>query len=68
MTVGGRVVKCFFDGGSHPVGWARNRPKIGEALVEGRDQLMMPILSYAHYDPIREDPRFVALLRKMKLK
>lgn len=38
-----------------------------ERAVEERDQLMMPILSYAHFDPIRDDPRFYALLRKMNL-
>jgi len=38
-----------------------------DRAVEERDQNMMPILSYAHFDPIREDPRFAALLRKMKL-
>ncbi len=38
-----------------------------DRAVEERDQMMMPILSYAHFDPIREDPRFAALLRKMKL-
>ena len=28
---------------------------------------MMPIKSYAFFDPIRADPRFHALPRKMKL-
>jgi TolB-like protein len=38
-----------------------------ERAVEERDQIMMPILSYAHFDPIRKDPRFAAMLRKMNL-
>jgi TolB-like protein/Tfp pilus assembly protein PilF len=38
-----------------------------DRAVEGRDQLMMPIKSYAFFDPIRADPRFAALLRKMNL-
>ena len=38
-----------------------------DRAVEERDQNMMPILSYAHFDPLREDPRFAALLRKMNL-
>ena len=38
-----------------------------DRAIEERDQNMMPILSYAHFDPIREDPRFAALVRKMKL-
>jgi TolB-like protein/tetratricopeptide (TPR) repeat protein len=38
-----------------------------DRAVEERDQNMMPILSYAHFDPIRNDPRFATLLHKMKL-
>jgi TolB-like protein/tetratricopeptide (TPR) repeat protein len=38
-----------------------------DRAVESRDQLMMPIKSYAILDPIRDDPRFLALLRKMHL-
>jgi TolB-like protein/Flp pilus assembly protein TadD len=38
-----------------------------DRAVEESDQLIMPILSYAHYDPIRLDPRFAALLYKMNL-
>lgn len=38
-----------------------------DRAVEERDQNMMPILSYAHFDPLRADPRFALLLRKMKL-
>jgi tetratricopeptide (TPR) repeat protein len=38
-----------------------------DRAVEERDQLIMPILSYAHYDPLRQDPRFAGLLSKMNL-
>jgi serine/threonine-protein kinase len=38
-----------------------------DRAIEERDQNMMPILSYAHFDPIRDEPRFAALVRKMKL-
>ena len=38
-----------------------------DRAVEERDQNMMPILSYAHFDPLRGDRRFAALLRKMNL-
>ena len=38
-----------------------------DRAVEARDQLIMPIRSYAILDPIRADPRFLTLLRKMHL-
>jgi len=35
--------------------------------VDQRDPMMTPIKSYEFFDPIRSDPRFTALLRKMNL-
>ncbi|MGB9074906.1 MAG: winged helix-turn-helix domain-containing protein [Terriglobales bacterium] len=38
-----------------------------DRAVEARDNMMTPIKSYPFLDPIRNDPRFTALLRKMNL-
>lgn len=38
-----------------------------DRAIDARDQLMMPIKSYPIFDPIRPDPRFTGLLRKMNL-
>jgi len=38
-----------------------------DRAVDGCDQFMMPIKSYAFLDPLRSDPRYVALVGKMRL-
>jgi Flp pilus assembly protein TadD len=38
-----------------------------DRAIEERDQLIMPIKSYAFFDCLRSDPRFQALVRKMRL-
>jgi hypothetical protein len=38
-----------------------------DRAIEERDPIIVPIKSYPFFDPIRSDPRFAALLRKMKL-
>jgi TolB-like protein len=38
-----------------------------DRAVDARDPMMMPIKSYPFMDPLRPDPRFHALLRKMNL-
>jgi TolB-like protein/Tfp pilus assembly protein PilF len=38
-----------------------------DRAVEERDHMMTPIKTYPFFDPIRGDPRFTALVRKMNL-
>ena len=38
-----------------------------DRAIEARDPMMTPIKSYSFLDPIRNDPRFATLLRKMNL-
>jgi TolB-like protein len=38
-----------------------------DRMVDGRDPLVMPIQSYPFLDGVRDDPRYLALLRKMNL-
>jgi hypothetical protein len=35
--------------------------------IDARDHMIMPIKSYAFFDPIRGDPRYTRLLHKMNL-
>jgi tetratricopeptide (TPR) repeat protein len=38
-----------------------------DRAIDERDPMMTPIRSYPFFDPVRGDPRFAALLRKMNL-
>jgi serine/threonine-protein kinase len=38
-----------------------------DRAIEGRDPLVVPIKTYYFLDPLRDDPRYLALLRKMNL-
>ncbi len=38
-----------------------------DKAIDVRDPMMIPIKSYAFLDPLRGDPRFTALLKKMNL-
>lgn len=46
--------------------WDRAFAAMDEA-VEARDPLVMPIASYPFLDPVRDDPRLLALKRRMNL-
>ena len=38
-----------------------------ERAIDERDSMIIPIKTYAFLDPLRSDPRFAALIRKMNL-
>jgi TolB-like protein/tetratricopeptide (TPR) repeat protein len=38
-----------------------------ERAIDDRDSIIIPIKTYAFFDPLRSDPRFAVLLRKMNL-
>jgi tetratricopeptide (TPR) repeat protein len=38
-----------------------------DRAVDGRDPMMMPIKTFPFLDPVRTDPRYIPLLRKMNL-
>jgi serine/threonine-protein kinase len=38
-----------------------------DRAIEARDPLIMPIRTYPFFDPVRGDPRYQALLRRMNL-
>jgi hypothetical protein len=38
-----------------------------ERAIDARDPMMMPIKTFPFLDPLGSDPRFQALLEKMKL-
>ena len=38
-----------------------------DRAIDARDPMMMPIKSYPFFDPLRSDPRYHALLRRMNL-
>jgi tetratricopeptide (TPR) repeat protein len=74
------ALECIHERASHayvpPTSFAWIHLGLGETdsafewldrAVEARDQFIMPIMSYWFLDPIRLDPRFATLLRKMRL-
>ncbi len=38
-----------------------------ERAIDERDSIIIPIKTYPFFDPMRADPRFAALLRRMNL-